>query len=280
MWDRLVSAAVVGTDRRPFPGLAEGGPLAALAGTDLATAAAAVWAYERTGRVPGTGGPPLRSEAESDRRPPLGEGPVRALAAILGDGRYRPLLGEWLELAERLGRRLPAELLPSLLDAAAPGERGAVAAVSGSVGAWLAGHNPDWAWVTDQPAPAPAPARVFPPAGEAELLHSLGRAPLAEHLAVVGGASCSPAVTEAVLEALGQTISAGDPGRAILVRDALPVLARRLDPDRGRAVDAVGRAFEAVPEAQRPAAHAVWDRALALFVATIHFRHAMHREMQ
>ena len=82
----------------------------------------------------------------------------RRLARMLS-GEHPDLLAEWLTAAVARGRRAPAHLLPALLDRARrvspadPELRRLAAEAGGSRARWLAGLNPDWAFVT---AHAPA----------------------------------------------------------------------------------------------------------------------------
>ncbi len=155
LWDVLVTAAVIGTDRRPFSGTEATGQLGdallrARGGGLLATTAV-VWAYREAGReVPVT--EVRRSEAAPpDDRPLLAPGAVRALTVILEDRRFRPLLDEWLALAVQAGGRLPGEAAPKLLDAARAEQRPAAAAVVGPLAAWLGARNPNWDWAQQVP---------------------------------------------------------------------------------------------------------------------------------
>jgi hypothetical protein len=153
VWDELVGAALLGTERRSFAGDDLPAALRHLpgAGNDLVTAASAVWAYQEAGRVPATWtetNPP--DAAPVDDRGWLPAQAVRGLEAILGDRRFRPLLPEWLTLAARHGGRLPPELVPPLLDAGRAADPDLVAKVAGPLARWLAARNPDWTWVNEQ----------------------------------------------------------------------------------------------------------------------------------
>lgn len=159
-WPELVAAAVLGTERRPFPGPAAGHPAAAVVSedADLGAWSAAVWAYMESGRTvgaaaaapgatgaagdPGAGGP-------VDPRPLVSEGAAATLAAIVEDARFRAVLGEWLGLAAGHGRRLPPEHVPAVLDLTSPADRDLVRAAGGPVVDWLAETNPRWAGPAD-----------------------------------------------------------------------------------------------------------------------------------
>src|SRR6185436_18754007 len=75
--------------------------------------------------------------------------PVRDVAGRL------ELLTEWLRAAAAAGRRLPAELVPALLDAARRhhGLRPLIAPAAGPLAGWLAAQRADWAYASSA-APA------------------------------------------------------------------------------------------------------------------------------
>jgi hypothetical protein len=62
------------------------------------------------------------------------------------------LAGQWLEGAARAGRRVPARLLPRLLDlgSTSPALQTALRTVVGPRGRWLAGHHDRWAWAAGE----------------------------------------------------------------------------------------------------------------------------------
>jgi hypothetical protein len=162
-WADLVDMATVGLTRRPLRSSgpvelagsagAYGGALdrADPAGTVL-DAAALVSAAQRAGMqaADGVRGP---GRAEPDTAPELparAAGVVRrAMGADLGV--LTDLLGE----AGRRGYRVPAPMLPALLDLAVrdAGLRAAVAGVLGQRGRWLAGYRPDWQRVAEAGVP-------------------------------------------------------------------------------------------------------------------------------
>jgi hypothetical protein len=146
VWEDLVAATLVGTDRRPFDVVLEPAVAAAGSPADPLDVAATVWAYQAVGQLPPTATAAPPPPASLDERPPPPTGAVAALRSILEHPAYLPLLGEWLALAAGAGMRLPADVLPTLLAIAPPGLRPAVAAAAGPLGAWLGQRNPDWAW--------------------------------------------------------------------------------------------------------------------------------------
>ncbi|AKZ57662.1 hypothetical protein SAM23877_4617 [Streptomyces ambofaciens ATCC 23877] len=153
-WEELVTAALLGTDRRTPPGCAPG----AHAPTALLDAAAAETVRRRAGLRPAPAG--RRPEpAPEDRRPPLPAAAARRLTTLLtdrpgtaGGGRrgtapdLMELLPQWLAAANAHGFAPPPEALPALLDAARGRTdlRPAALAFAGPRGLWLARLNPDW----------------------------------------------------------------------------------------------------------------------------------------
>ncbi|WP_330348539.1 DUF5691 domain-containing protein [Streptomyces sp. NBC_00582] len=156
-WDELVTAALLGTDRRTPPGAAPGRTAPAA----LLDAAAAETVRRRAGLRPGRAAP--RPEpAPADPRPTLPAPAARRLALLLADrpgtggtGRrgtapdLMELLPQWLAAANARGFAPPAEALPALLDAArgrtdlrAPALR-----FAGPRALWLARLNPEWRFV-------------------------------------------------------------------------------------------------------------------------------------
>lgn len=149
-WDELVTAALLGTDRRPATGAPE----------ELLGAAARQTVRRRAGLLPATAaGRP--TPAPPDGRPALPDAARRRLALLLADrsapahagGRRgtAPDLGEllpqWLAIANERGLRPPAALMPALLDAARARTdlRPQALAFAGPYGLWLARFNPEGA---------------------------------------------------------------------------------------------------------------------------------------
>ncbi len=160
-WQDLVTASLIGTERAAVPLVTVPGlPTPADAPADpaaiLLDRAALLTVARRGGRLPERTEPP--ATAKPDPRPAVSPAASRRLAAMLS-GAHPDLLAEWLAAVVTRGRRAPACLLPALLDRArrvtsADPELGRLAAAAGGSRAiWLAGLNPDWAFVT---AHAPA----------------------------------------------------------------------------------------------------------------------------
>ena len=167
-WQDLVTASLIGTERTAVPLVAVPGlPTPSGASPDipfpdnptpdspvpndpaaLLLDRAALLAVARRG-----GRPPERAEplptAEPDPAPAVSPAAGRRLARILG-GEHPDLLAEWLAAAVARGQRVPAHLLPALLDRARrvspAGEelRRLAAEAGGSRARWLAGLNPAW----------------------------------------------------------------------------------------------------------------------------------------
>ncbi|GAB2623109.1 hypothetical protein GCM10027168_63850 [Streptomyces capparidis] len=174
-WEELVTAALLGTGRRP-PGRAGdagdalGGTVALVDHADPARAlletAAVRTVHRRAGLRPAPARP-LPERAPADPRPPLPPAARRRLALLLtersgtGGGRgtapnLAELLPQWLLAAREHGYRAPAELLPDLLDAARGRSdlRRDALALAGPRGLWLAALNPEWAYAL-RAGPAP-----------------------------------------------------------------------------------------------------------------------------
>ncbi|MDF5752352.1 DUF5691 domain-containing protein [Spongiactinospora sp. TRM90649] len=152
-WEEIVSAALVGTDRRPPAGMPEG---AEPAPTLLERAAVQVVRRRAGQRL--IRGEPL-PVAPGEERPEVPVAAADRLARILG-GEHPRLLPEWLGAAAAMGRRVPPHLLPQLLDHAAKDRsiRSHVAALAGRRGRWLAGlGRQEWSYLDREPDAAAGP---------------------------------------------------------------------------------------------------------------------------
>lgn len=148
-WATLVSAALLGTDRRPAPP-APPGPLATVcAGIDddddaVATLhqIAAITAMRRGGVQPSAPLPRL-VPAPHDPRPECTAAAVERLHDLLVQ--WPQLVDEWLALLERSGRRLPPDAAVDLLGRWRndPRRRVAVERAAGAVTTWLTELFPD-----------------------------------------------------------------------------------------------------------------------------------------
>ncbi|MFG1876731.1 DUF5691 domain-containing protein [Sphaerisporangium sp. NPDC049003] len=134
-WERLVSAALVGTDRRPVP--------------DLLGQAAAHTVGARAGQRLHRGEPLPAAPPEEQSLVPRAAG--ERVGRIL-DGEQPRLLPEWLEAAAVRGYRLPPKLVPRVLDHGARDRslRAPVGVLAGARGRWLATLNPAWAYLLEE----------------------------------------------------------------------------------------------------------------------------------
>lgn len=163
----LLSAALVGTERRPFTGAAVDGLRLDGSGPGaLLEGAAVALAYRRAGTLPATGRSPIAA-APDESGPIVSGAAARRLALLVTDGSVPGgtdvalgLLGDWLARAADRGYRVPAELLPALLDAGRrrTALRPTLAAVAGRRGAWLAERRPDWGYLLAEAGADPNPA--------------------------------------------------------------------------------------------------------------------------
>ncbi|AZS73673.1 hypothetical protein DDE74_24390 [Streptomyces lydicus] len=154
-WSDLVSAALLGTERRTPPVAARPGQGAAAA---LLDAAAVSTVRRRAALRPAPAGE-RPAPAPADPRPPLPPAARRRLSLLLADrggsggGSRRgtapdltELLPQWLAAAGAYGYRAPEALLPALLDAARARTdlRPAALALAGPRALWLARLNDEW----------------------------------------------------------------------------------------------------------------------------------------
>jgi hypothetical protein len=162
----LLSAALVGTERRPYAGGAIGGVL--LDGTGpagLLEGAAVALAYARAGVTPVPDRQPIEA-APQESSPQVPVAAAHRLALLLSDGGVPggtevalALLGDWLTHAADLDYRVPPELLPALLDAGRrrTALRPALASVAGRRGGWLAARRADWRYLLTEATADPDP---------------------------------------------------------------------------------------------------------------------------
>ncbi|MCO1657693.1 SWIM zinc finger family protein [Pseudonocardia sp. S2-4] len=168
----LVSAALVGTGRRPWGGgpVAVGGRELTVAGgatgaAALLDAAAVAVAYRQSGPVP-VAGAVADEPAGPETRPVVPPAAAARLDRLLrgtgvpgGPGTATDLLDGWLRAAAERGFRVPADALPALLDRGHrhTALRPAVALLAGRRGAWLAERRPEWAYLRVESADAAQP---------------------------------------------------------------------------------------------------------------------------
>lgn len=178
-WEELVTAALLGTERRIPPRGAPGreAPVA------LLDAAAAETVRRRAGlRAARAAGRP--EPAAEDPRPVLPAAAARRLALLLDDrpgtggGRrgaapdLMELLPQWLAAANARGFAAPPQALPALLDAARGRTdlRPATLAFAGPRAVWLARLNPDWRFALRA---TPGGGAALPPSEDTEKTRSL-----------------------------------------------------------------------------------------------------------
>ncbi|MER6978322.1 DUF5691 domain-containing protein [Streptomyces carpinensis] len=179
-WEELVTAALLGTDRRTPPGGTPGqeAPVA------LMDTAAVQTVRRRAGLRPAPAAE--RPEpAPPDPRPALPEAAARRLALLLADrpgaaggGRrgtapdLMELLPQWLAAANAHGYAAPPEALPALLDAARGRTdlRPAALVLAGPRALWLARLNPDWRFALRA---APGGGTALPGPEDAERIRQL-----------------------------------------------------------------------------------------------------------
>ncbi|MFF4273055.1 DUF5691 domain-containing protein [Streptomyces sp. NPDC001536] len=171
VWEELVTAALLGTERRTPPGATPGreAPVA------LLDAAATQTVRRRAGLRPAPAA--ARPEpAPTETRPALPAAAARRLSMLLADrpgaggsGRrgtapdLMELLPQWLATANARGFAAPPEVLPALLDAARGRTdlRPAALTFAGPRAVWLARLNPDWRFAL-RAAPGGDPALPHP----------------------------------------------------------------------------------------------------------------------
>jgi hypothetical protein len=148
-WPELVSAAIAGKAEPDLLQEAAYASLRRLAG----------WRPPRPDALTVTPAP-------VDDLPLVSPGAAQRLSEMLA-GTYQEVLPEWLDLAARANRRVPAHFLPDLFDYAKghPGVRDRVDRVAGQRGRWLAEQNSSWAFgaledAEDAYATGTRPARV------------------------------------------------------------------------------------------------------------------------
>jgi hypothetical protein len=153
-WPELVSVALLGTERRDPPALADPALAGLVGGTTeerLLSAAGSLAVFRRAGRLAAPA-PPLPEPAPAEVLPACGAAAAYRLLLLLDD--HRGLLPEWLRAVAARGLRVPAERLPDLLEAATASQalRADAEPVLGERGRWLAARSPRWGWAAPPPA--------------------------------------------------------------------------------------------------------------------------------
>ncbi|WP_225836091.1 DUF5691 domain-containing protein [Streptomyces sp. NK08204] len=198
-WDDLLTAALLGTDRRPVP---DGGPGVRAPGREAPLALldmAALATVRRRAGLRAARAARRPEPAPEDPRPALPRAAAHRLATLLagrsagaGGGRrgsspdLMELLPQWLAAANARGYAAPPQALPALLDAARGRTdlRPAALAFAGPRALWLARLNPDWRFALRAAAGGGA---VLPDLGDEEAVLRLWQEGLfAERVALLG----------------------------------------------------------------------------------------------
>ena len=153
--EQLLKMALLGTERDssplPTPPDALAGPFARLGSLDresaLLGALGLAAVYRLAGRLPDPDSGPAPNPCPADERPVCQPGAAIFLSRILA-GEHPRLLAEFLTALDSVGKRVPEELLPGLLEEGRTerGIRDVAGEVMGERGKWLAGQNPVWVW--------------------------------------------------------------------------------------------------------------------------------------
>ncbi len=217
-WQDLVTAALLGTERSTVPVVAVRCVPTPAEPDDPAVLLldqAALLTVARRGGRPADRAEPLPA-AGPDLAPAVSPAAGYRLARMLG-GTYPELLTEWLAAAVTRGRRIPAQLLPALLDRVrrmvpADTELRRLAAEAGGARArWLAGLNPDWKFVLAEPLGDDAWRRGTAVQRRGYLTALRGRDPgSARDLIADGWAAAGPDERVMFLKAMARGLSLAD----------------------------------------------------------------------
>lgn|GEM_PF-4589479 len=151
-WDNLLTAALLGTGRRPLQ-IGDDAPasLQQLETIDpeqlLLTAGGVMMLFRRAGYVPATDMRALGAPAPDESRVPCSMRAASSLLQLLDQpDANRLLIGEWLLVVEGKNKRIPHVFLPEIMqrlkrdNALLP----LLVPVMGERGKWLAAQNPEW----------------------------------------------------------------------------------------------------------------------------------------
>lgn len=154
-WEEIVRAVVLGTERQPFKMPPSGGALgdtltrieARADESGLLDATAAATQYQRSGKLPAKLAAGAINPAPEEDLPRVSTRSGQHLQIML-EGRYANALDEWLDTAAALGKRVPEEYLPALLNwgTRMTMKRESILKVIGERGRWLAALNPQWSY--------------------------------------------------------------------------------------------------------------------------------------
>lgn len=157
-WQKVVSAALIGTERQPFAVPVATGKLGQLLPhlngqaieAGLLLTAATISLHQRAGWHPRLY--PISSQDVCDRKDlPLCSSRAARLLQQMLQGQYPEVLPEWLAIATQKGQRAPEFYLPDLLDLGKQRRdlRIAILPVLGQRGRWLAAQNLDWSYAIE-----------------------------------------------------------------------------------------------------------------------------------
>jgi len=244
-WDDLVTAALIGTDRRQRyePG-------------DLLDRAAALTAARRAGRLPGHADEPDPA-GDADPRPAVGAAAAERLTRMLR-GTRTDLLPEWLTAAGKRGKRPPDQSLPALLGLARATPAIRPLLTGNPRARWLATMNPDWSFPEFLTATDQQKWRLGTLAERRGYLAALRRTDPAAARELIETGNPPAAERAAFLAVLADRLSADDE----------PLLERALD---DRAADVRARAADLLTRlpASRYTTRMTERRVMALSGATI-----------
>ncbi len=265
-WEELLSAALLGTDRRSPPA-SPPGPLAPFGrGDDSAIAlldrAAAVTAARRAGAQPVPDWRPLTAAPRDGRKPCLGAA-ARRVEAMLA-GRHGDLLPELLATLVAHELALPPEHLVALMDltVSEPEVRALVVRVAGPILPWLAGVLPQLGWPLGGAAGAGDPVDAWQHGKPAERIEALRQLRVEDPAAARRRVEADLAGERAELRAACYGVLAVG-----LSADDEPLLERALD-DRSAGVRQVAAALlDRLPTSRRAARMAARARELVRVVS-------------
>ncbi|QXJ20448.1 hypothetical protein AGRA3207_001165 [Actinomadura graeca] len=146
-WSDHVTAALLGTERRDPPVLPEAPGDPGDKAARLLDQAAVLTVRRRAGRLPAAGAEVIAA-APAETAPVVPPAAAGRLGRILAGEQIR-VLPEWLDAAAAHGWRVPARLLPELMERGRGDRmlRPSIARSAGRRGVWLALQNTDWAYL-------------------------------------------------------------------------------------------------------------------------------------
>ncbi|WP_143288261.1 DUF5691 domain-containing protein [Calothrix rhizosoleniae] len=159
LWQNLVSAALVGTERQTVTISAPDSPLGKVINRldsqdcegSLLAAAGAIALYQKAGKLSTAKTLSSIEPCSLEDLPCCNSLAVQHLSMML-NGEHNQVLPEWLTVAATVGKRVSPQCLPELL---ALGKRknylqSAILPVLGKRGLWLAAQNPEWNYATSE----------------------------------------------------------------------------------------------------------------------------------